>query len=259
MDLTSLMAHTGKDMDHRNLEGLLIITHDAAHPIAQGFNGLKHAALQRLVIRGQHGRHLQHQTELQFPRDIQGGVALLRLEGIQGQKKTMPTEVRGMLFQPQVVSAAQQHEKDANQVQDFTLGDRHVTFLGQHFMDLRHGPTFPEPPVANLDNDVQRKTATAHGQTASRLRSIDPLVPGAFWIGTTVAHADHQVTTVQKDYVFSPERITPLQDALTTRASRLFWPIVTLGNFAIIFGSSHRHTSLARGSRKSQFYSARGM
>jgi hypothetical protein len=259
MDLTSLMAHTGKDMDHRNLEGLLIITHDAAHPIAPGLDGLQHATLQRLVIRREQGRHLQHHPELQFPRDIQRRVALLGLEGINRQKETIPPEVRRVFFEAQGISAPEQYQKDADQVQHFALGDRHMTFLGEHLVNLRHGPALPKPPVANLDDHFQRKTAAAHGQTASRLRSIDPLVPGAFWIGTTVAHADHQVTTVQKDHVFSPERITPLQDALTTRASRLFWPIVTLGNFAIIFGSSHRHTSLARGSRKSQFYSARGL
>ena len=214
-------------------------------------------ALQGLVICGQQGRHLQHQAELQFPHDIQGGVALLWLEGIHRQKEPMPSEVRRVFFEAPGIGAPEQYQKDADQVQHFALGDRHMTFLGEHFMDLRHRPTFPEPPVANLDDDFQRKTAAAYGQTAGCLRGRDPRVPGAFRIRTTIAHADHQVTPVQKDHVFPPKWITPLQDASTTRARRFFWPIVALGNVAIIFGSSHWHTSLARGIWKSRFYPAR--
>jgi|SRR5712691_765105 hypothetical protein len=171
----------------------------------------------------------------------------------------MAMKVRRVFGQTQAIGATKQHEKDAYQVQHFTLGDRQVTVLGEHFINLRHRPPFPEPPVANLGNDLQRKTAAAHGQMAGRLRGIDLLVPGAFRMGTMVTHADNQITTIQKDHVFSPERIAALQDAPTTRARHLFWPIVTLGNIAIIFGSSHRHTSLAQGSWKSLFYSARSM
>ena len=82
MDLASLMADTRKNMGHGDPDGVLIVTDDPAHPIAQRLDGLKHTALQGSVIRRQHGRHLQHQAELQFPCDIQGGVALLGFEGI---------------------------------------------------------------------------------------------------------------------------------------------------------------------------------
>jgi len=168
-------------------------------------------------------------------------------------------EVRRVLGQTSARGATQQHEKDADQIQHFTLGDRQGMFLGEYFMNLCHRPPFPEPPVANLSNDLQRKTAAAHGQTVGCLRGIDPFVADAFRRGTTITHTDHQRTTIQKDHVFSPERIAALQDTPTTWARRLFWPIVTLGNIAILFGSSHRHTSLAQGSWKSLFYFARSM
>src|SRR5713101_3587308 len=171
----------------------------------------------------------------------------------------MAMKVRRVLDQTQAIGATKQHEKDAYQVQHFTLGDREMAFLGEHFMNLRHRPAFPEPPVANLGNDLQCKTAAAHGQTAGPLRSIDPLVSRTLRMRTAVAHADYQVTSIQKDHVFPPERITTHQDACATWARRLFWPIVTLGNIAIVFGSSHRHTSLAQGSWKSLSYSARSM
>lgn len=107
MDLAGLMADTGKDMGHGQQQGALIVTDDAANPIAQSFDGLKHPALQGTVICRQYGRHLQHQAELQFPRHIQGRVAFLGLESVNGQKDPMPTEVGGVLFPPQVVSTAQ--------------------------------------------------------------------------------------------------------------------------------------------------------
>ena len=52
------MAHAGKDVGHGQVEGMLIITDDTAQAIAQRFDGLKNAALQGPVIRGQQGRHL---------------------------------------------------------------------------------------------------------------------------------------------------------------------------------------------------------
>jgi hypothetical protein len=171
----------------------------------------------------------------------------------------MPTEVRRVFGQAQWIGATEQHQKDANQIQYFALGDGHLMFLSEHLMDLRHRPPFPKSPVANLNDHFQSKATAAHCQSLSRLRSIDPLMPGAFRMRTPVAHADHQVTPIQKDHVFSPERITAFQAASATPAGRFFWPIVTLGHIAIVFGSSHRHTSLVRSSWKSRFYSARGM
>ena len=237
-------------MRHRQLKSLLIITDHAAQAIAQRLDRLQHAAFQGLVIGGQQGDHVHDQAELQFPGHVQRVVALLGLERINGEKETLATEVGLVLGETQRISTTQQYEKDTDEVQDFTLRDGQATFLGEDFMDLCHGPAFPEPPVANLDNHFQSKTTAAHGQAAGRLRGVDPLMPGAFRMGTTIAHANHQVSAIQKDHVFSPERITTLQDTSTTRASGLFRPIVTFGNFAIIFGSSHRHTSLTRGSWK---------
>jgi hypothetical protein len=64
-----------------------------------------------------------------------------------------------------------------------------MTFSGQHFMNLRHGPTFPEPPVADLDNHLQGQAAATHGQMAGGLRGIDPLMPDTLRMGTAVAGA----------------------------------------------------------------------
>jgi hypothetical protein len=50
MALASLMAYAGKDVGHRQQQGTLIVTDDAANPIVQGLNGLKHSAFQGLVI-----------------------------------------------------------------------------------------------------------------------------------------------------------------------------------------------------------------
>jgi hypothetical protein len=36
-------------------------------------------------------------------------------------------------------------------------------------MNLRHGPTFSEPPVADLDNHLQGKAVATHGQRAGGL------------------------------------------------------------------------------------------
>ena len=82
MTLAGLMTRTRKDVGHGQQEGRFIVTHDATNPIAQRLNGLKHAAFQGWVIRGQDGGHLQHQAEFQFPHNIQGRVAFLGLEGI---------------------------------------------------------------------------------------------------------------------------------------------------------------------------------
>ena len=94
-------------MSHGQQQGLLIVTDDATNPIAQRLNGLKHAAFQGRLIRGQHGGHLQDQAELQFPHDTlrEGRVALLGLEGIQRQEETLPTKVRRALGQAQRIGA----------------------------------------------------------------------------------------------------------------------------------------------------------
>jgi len=70
----------------------------------------------------------------------------------------MTPEIGRMFGQPQPIGAPEQHQKHPKQVGHFTLRDGHVPLLGQHDVNLGHGPVFPEPPVANLDNDLQRKT-----------------------------------------------------------------------------------------------------
>src|SRR3990172_9410076 len=173
----------------------------------------------------------------------------------------MPTEVRRVLGQAQGIRAAEQHEKNANQVQDFTLRDRQATFLSEHFMNLRHGPALPKPPVANLDDDLQRETAAAHRQRFRfpRGQQAFPFRLWALRVATPIANADDQVAPTQKDNVLAPQRIGAFQNLTTTWTASVFGPIVAFGNFAIIFCSSHRHTSLALGSRKSPFYLTRGV
>jgi hypothetical protein len=97
---------------------------------------------------------MQDQAKLQFPYDVQSRVALLGLEGVDRQKETMTAEVRGACMQPQGIGAAQQHQKHANQIEHFAFRDREMALLSEYGMDLRHCPPFPEPPVANLANDL---------------------------------------------------------------------------------------------------------
>jgi hypothetical protein len=250
MALAGLMADTGKDVGHRQLEGLFIITDNAAQAIAQRLNGLKHAAFQGLVIRRQQGGYLQYQAELQLACDIQGRVAFLGLEGINGQKEPVPTKVRGMLFQPQLISATQQHEKDANQIQHFTFGDGHLTFLSEHFMNLGHGPAFPKPPVANLDNDLQGKTTPAKCQAASRFRGVESIMSGTARRWTMVAQVDHQKTTCEKDDVFPSDRVTTFQGLSTARARGLLWSVVAFWNSSSAFRSSHCDASARNSEHK---------
>jgi len=107
MQLAGLMGHTRPDLRHRQEHRFLIITDHTANAIAKPLNWLKHPLCQGQLIGRKERDNLQHQAELQFPHHIESRVAFLGLEGVNGQKKPMPTEVRGMLFQPQVISAAE--------------------------------------------------------------------------------------------------------------------------------------------------------
>ncbi len=115
-------------------------------------------------------------------------------------------------------------------------------------MHWSHCPALPESPIATLGDDCQSKAAPAHRQAASYRRDLDPIAPSALRIWATLSPADDQVTTTQQDEVCSPERITALQDLPAAGAGGLLWPIVTLGNLAIVFSSSPRYTSVAQGS-----------
>ena len=125
-----------------------------------------------------------------------------------------------------------------------------MTLLGQHFMNLGHRPAFPEPPVANLDDDPQRKTAAAQRQGFGFLGGKHAFLLRfrTLRITAPIANADDQIAPMQKDNILSPQRIRALQHAMAAWTAGAFGPIVVLGNFAIVFGSSHRPASLALGS-----------
>ena len=171
----------------------------------------------------------------------------------------MTTKVGRLFFQPQMIGTTQQHQEHTDQVEHLTFRDGHVAFLREHRVDLRDRPTFPEAPVANLRDDFQGKTTTAYCQVPGFLGSVDPFPPSTFRIGATISEADDEVAPAQKDNVLSSDGITAFQDLTATRAGRLRWSKVTLGNITSIFRFSHRYTSLARSLRMSQFYHARAV
>lgn len=199
---------------------------------------------------------MQHQPKPQFSHNVQGRVAFFGLERINRNKDTMPTKVCHMFFQAKTIRAAQQHEKHLEQIQHLTFGDGQVVDLGQHLMNLHDGPSLPKSPLANLDNDLQREATSTNGQTSRLLRFIHTILPSTFRIRAMVTQADDQVTPIQKNNVFPPQRVTTFQCVSTTRASRLLGSVVALGHFAIVFCSSHRHTSLAQGLCRTAFLKA---
>ena len=184
---------------------------------------------------------MKDQTELQLAHDVQRRVALFGLEGINRDKETMPTKVRRMFFQTEMIRAAQQDEKHLNQVQHLSFGDKHVTCLGQHLVNLRDRSTFPESPSANLDNDFQREAAPANRQAARGLRFIHTILPGTSRILATVTQADDQIPSVQEHDVLPPQWITTFQGLIATGTNHLFGSIVARGYLVIVFGLSHRH------------------
>ncbi|NTU63161.1 MAG: hypothetical protein HGB05_07115, partial [Chloroflexi bacterium] len=156
MQLTRLVRHARKNHRSGQLKRLLIVAHQTTDSIAQIFHGLKQPGGQGLMRRGEQSRLMEDQAELQLAHDVQRRVTLFGLEGIDRNKEPMPTKVRRMFFQTELIRAAQQDEKHLNQVQHLSFGDEHMTLLGQQLVNLRHGPAFPEAPHANLDNDFQR-------------------------------------------------------------------------------------------------------
>jgi len=131
--------------------------------------------------------------------------------------------------------------------------------LSQHLMNLCNRPPLPKSPVANLDNDFQREATPPYGQAARRLRFIHAIPVSAFRVGATIPHADDQITPIQENDVLSPNGVTTFQRSPAARASRLLGAVVSFGHLAIVFGSSHRHTSLAQGLCKTAFYLAKGV
>ncbi len=134
-----------------------------------------------------------------------------------------------------------------------------MTFLGQHLVNLHNGPTFPEAPQANLDNDFQCETAPTNCPTARRLRFIHAIPPSTFRILATVTQADDQIPSVQESDVLPPQRITTLQGLTTARTNHLFGSIVARGYLVIVFGLSHLHPDSAQGLCKTAFYLAEGV
>jgi hypothetical protein len=208
---------------------------------------------------GEQSRLMEDQSELQLAHDVQCRVTLFGLEGIDRNKESMSTKVRRMFFQTEIICAAQQDEKHLNQVQHLSFGDEHVTFLGQQLVNLRNGPTFPEAPCANLDNDFQREAAPANRQAARCLRFIHAILPGTFRILTTVTQADDQIPSIQENDVLPPQRITTFQGLTAPWTNQLFRSIVARGDLVIVFGLSHVHPYSAQGLCKTAFYLAEGV
>jgi hypothetical protein len=165
----------------------------------------------------------------------------------------MTAEVRGVGLQPQGIGAAQQHEKHANQIEHFAFRDRETALLSEDGMDLRHCPPFPEPPVANLDNDFQGEAAAAYRQAAGLVRDIYSGTPSALPIWAPVSHAHHQVTTAQKDDVLVSNRVTASQDLPTLRTADLLGAIVTLRDMSLVFSSSHHSPLWRRAQARAHF------
>jgi hypothetical protein len=259
VQLTRLVCHARENHRGSQLKRLLIVAHQATDSVAQIFHGLEQLGGQGLMRRGEQSRLMEDQSELQLAHDVQRRVTLFGLEGIDRHKESMPTKVRRMFFQTEIIRAAQQDEKHLNQVQHLSLGDEHVTFLGQQLVNLRNSPAFPEAPCANLDNDFQRKAAPANRQAARRLRFIHAIPPGTFRIRATVTQADDQIPSVQENDILPPQRITTLQGLTATRTNQLFGSIVARGYLVIVFGLSHRHPDSAQGLCKTAFYLAEGV
>jgi hypothetical protein len=259
MQLTRLVRHAGKNYCGGQLKRLLIVTHQATDSIAQIFHGLEQPGGQGLMRRGEQSRLMEDQSELQLAHDVQRRVTLFGLEGIDRHKEAMPTKVRRMFFQTEIIGAAQQDQKHLNQVQHLSFGDKHVTFLGQPLVNLRHGPAFPEAPRANLDNDFQREATPANRQAARGLRFIHAIRPGTLRIRTTVTLANDQIPSVQENDVLPPQRITPLQGLIAPRTNQLFGSIIARGYLVIVFGLSHLHLYSAQGLCKTAFYLAEGV
>ena len=241
MQLTRLMRHARKNPRGSQLKRLLIVAHQATDSIAQIFHGLEQPGGQGWMRRGAQSRLMEDQSELQLAHDVPRRVTLFGLEGIDRHKESMPTKVRRMFFQTEIICATQQDEKHLNQVQHLSFGDEPVTFLGQPLVNLRHSPAFPEAPRANLDNDFQREAAPANCPAARCLRFIHTIPPGTFRILTTVTQADDPIPSVQENDVLPPQRITTLQGLTATRTNQLFRSIVARGNLVIVFGLSHVH------------------
>jgi hypothetical protein len=68
---------------------------------------MEQPSLQGPMIRSEQSYFVEDQAKLQFAHDIERGVPLFRLEGVNGDKDTMPMKVSRPCFQAEVISTPQ--------------------------------------------------------------------------------------------------------------------------------------------------------
>ena len=123
MTLASLMRHAGEGPGHGDDQCFLIIADQTAQVIAQVSDRLEQPLLEGLMIGGEQRHFVEYQAKLQFANDVKRRVACLGFESVDGHNETMPAEIGRVLLKPEMIGAAEQDEKDANQVQHLASGD----------------------------------------------------------------------------------------------------------------------------------------
>ncbi len=106
MQLTRLVRHAWKNHRGGQLKRFLIVADQAADAIAQVFHRREQLGGQGLMRRGEQGRLMENQSELQLAHNVQRRVPLFGLEGIDRHKESMLTKVRRMFGQPEIIGAA---------------------------------------------------------------------------------------------------------------------------------------------------------
>ena len=66
---------------------------------------------------------MEYQAKLQFADDVKRRVAFLGFESVDRHKETMLAEIGRVVLKPEMIGAAEQDKKDANQVQHLASGD----------------------------------------------------------------------------------------------------------------------------------------
>jgi hypothetical protein len=254
MKLAGLLRHAGEGLGHGADQSGLLRAEETAHALAQVFDRLEPPQLPGLVLGCEHRHCVESQANLHFAHDVERGVAFLRFESVDRHQETRSVARGRACLKPKMRGAAEYDEQDADPVQPLASGDREGTRLGEPLRNLPYRPALPKSPVATLPDDCQGQAATAHGQAPGRLRSRDPTVSSALRIGAMVAQTDDQVAATQNADIFAPEWITALQPLPPVLTGSLFWPRVTFANLAVVFSSSHQHTSLAQDLSKKRFY-----
>jgi hypothetical protein len=105
--LTGLVGHARQYNVCRQAQRLLIVTHPAPHSIAPIFDGSEQMGRQSPMRRREERDLMQDQPESQLTHHVQRPVAFFGLERINRNKETMPTKVRRMLFQTEMIRATQ--------------------------------------------------------------------------------------------------------------------------------------------------------